>query len=164
MNTFKTFFILLILFMMQLTLCAQDINSKYTSDVNGLKISAIHTKQDIVAKFGTPTEYNRIDYTDEGLGIDEEYIYGEEFKIYCTDGNITKISSDSPKYLFFNHIKVGDNVSKAYEMVNDGYARMGIVTSEENGYYLMHLYLGDMSFFVYYKKNIIEGLLYNVPM
>ena len=164
MNTFKTFFILLILFMMQLTLCAQDINSKYTSDINGLRIHQIHTKQEIIAKFGTPTKYEFADYTDEGMGIGEEYNYEDEFVIRSLAGEIWEIWTKSPKYVFFNHIKVGDNVSKAYEMVNDGHARKGIVEPEENGYYSLHLYLGDMSFYVYYKNNIIYELLYNVPM
>ena len=164
MNTFKTSFILLILFMMQVTLGAQDLNSKYTSDVNGLEISAIHTKQDIIAKFGPPTEYNRIDYTDEGLGIDEEYNYNDEFKIYCTDGNIWEIWTKSPKYVFFNHIKVGDNISKAHEMINDGWARRGMVERRDNGYYSLRVYLGDMSFFIYYKDDVIYSLRYNVPM
>lgn len=164
MNTFKTFFILLTLFMMQLTLGAQDLNSKYTSDVNGLEISAIHTKQDIIAKFGVPTEYKIKDYTDEGLGIDEKYIYGEELEIHCTDGEIREIWTDSPKYVFFNHIKVGDNISKAHEMINDGWARRGMVEQRDNGYYSLRVYLGDMSFFIFYKDNVIYSLRYNVPM
>ena len=164
MNTFKTSFILLILFMMQVTLGAQELPRKYTLDINGLEIHDPHTKQEIIAKFGAPTEYNRIDYTDEGLGIDEEYIYGEELEIHCTDGLIWEVWTDSPKYVFFNHIKVGDNISKAHEMINDGWARKGIVEPRDNGYYSLRVYLGDMSFFIYYKDNIIYSLRYNVPM
>ena len=164
MHIFRILSLIGSLTVLSLTGHAQHLNDKYTSDVNGLDINVTHTKQEIISKFGTPTEYNRIDYTDEGLGIDEEYNYKDEFKMYCTDGLIWEIWTKSPKYVFFNHIKVGDNVSKAYEMVNDGHARKGIVEPEENGYYSLHLYLGDMSFYVYYKNNIIYELLYNVPM
>ena len=164
MNTCKTFFILLILFMMQLTLGAQDLTRKYTLDVNGLEIHDPHTKQDIITKFGVPTEYKLKDYTDEGLGIDEKYIYEEELKIHCTDGEIREIWTNSSKYLFFNHIKVGDNISKAHEMINDGWARRGMVERRDNGYYSLRVYLGDMSFFIYYKDDVIYSLRYNVPM
>ena len=164
MHIFRILSLIGFLTVLSLTGNAQHFNGKYTSDVNGLDINATHTKQNIIAKFGTPTIYDFADYTDEGMGIGEEYNYEDEFVIRSLAGNIWEIWTKSPKYVFFNHIKVGDNVSKAYEMVNDGYARKGIVEPEENGYYSLHLYLGDMSFFIYYKNDIIYELLYNVPM
>ena len=164
MNICKTFFIFMIFSVTQFTLNAQDLNSKYTSDVNGLEINATHTKQEIISKLGIPTEYTRTDYSDGGSGILEEFIYGDEFTIYCTDGNIWEIWTKSPKYVFFNHIKVGDNISKAHEMINDGWARRGMVERRDNGYYSLRVYLGDMSFFIYYKDDLIYSLRYNVPM
>lgn len=156
------------LFTSPITLHSQNnpVAEKHPNTLNGLDLSGTYTKEQIIKALGEPTQYDFRDYSDEGLGYDETYIYKKDQKeliIECTSGEIMTISCDSPQYLLFGNLRVGENINIAREMIKEGFGRLEKDEELLDGYKCLNLYLGDISFYISYKNSLITSMYYNMP-
>ncbi len=136
----------------------------YPDTINGLDLSKTPvTKADVETSFGIPQKYHFEDATDEGLGIDEFYDYtevGKRLHMKFTDGVIQEFYTDSPDYLIFGKLRVGGSIQELRNMQANNFGRFYIEEIKDTGYRTTVIKLGDDTFRVTHKDNIIEMIWY----
>ena len=141
------------------SLCYGQYIGSYTNSINGLNLgNSPVTKLDIETSLGIPTEYKIREYPDEPLGTDEYYKYvsaGKELYMMFTDGIIQEFYTDSPEYLLFGSIRIGDNVQKFRDMLANGFGKFIIEEERGLGLKTIEVKLGDETLRVTHMNNII---------
>lgn len=138
----------------------------YPHKINNLDLGKVPvTKVEVENLLGLCPNYRMADYSDEFLGIDEHYKYyhsNGDVKLYMkfTDGLVQEFYSDSPDYLFYGTIRVGDGIQKFRDMIANGFGKFFI--EEDRGHSLKTIVvkLGDNTLRVTHNNSVITFILY----
>jgi hypothetical protein len=129
-----------------------------TMDVNGIFLYGKYTKTQVIAKWGTPTNYRS--HTSE-FGLDEEYSYSSNLFRFSDNGIFVESYINTSKFVFWasksGGFKVGDTVSRLKTI---GVIPNNTIIKTGSGENVLQIPGGDDRFEVGYSNGIITYISY----